>query len=161
MVKVKIVFKIGSILCCMLPILCISCGDEIHIAGAYYCYQGNTPICAIHNVNNNMDIPPTVLKYKTDGTYITVMQKPRIPQYAIYRSIDYPIFSPDTIYYWIIKINCDSIIGPLNYTSFVNECKHRNIGDNMQFKKHALNKRGGSLVTDIKVKNLSPILETK
>lgn len=134
MIKVKIAFIIGSILCCMLPIIYISCSDSIYIAGTYYCYQDNTPICAILNVENDkMNIPPTVLKYKTDGTYITVMQKPQIPQDAIYRNIDYPNFSPDTIYYWIIEINSDSIMGPLDYTSFINECKRHNIGDNLQF----------------------------
>lgn len=133
MVKVVTEFIIGSIRYCMLPIICISCSDEIHIAGPYYCYQDNTSICAIHNAHSNMDVPPTVIKYKTDGSYITVMQKPKLPQDAIYRTIYYPHFSTNTLYYWIIKVHSDSIIGPLTYSYFLNECKNRNIGDDMQF----------------------------
>ena len=117
----------------LLTVICVSCNDEIHIAGSYYCYQNNTLICAIHNTHSDMDVPPTVLEYKTDGTYITVKQKPRLPQDAIYKTIAYPDYNPKSPYYWIIEVHSDSIIGPLTYSSFLIECENRNIGYKMQF----------------------------
>ena len=135
MAKVKTFFIIGNVFIFMLPLMYISCSDIMHIAGSYYCYQDNTPICAIHNFeNSNMNIPPTVLKYIVDGTHIIVMQKPAIPEDAMYRPVHYPNYSQDSLYYWIIEFNCDSIVGPLDYKSFLIECDDRNIDASMLFK---------------------------
>ena len=99
-----------------------------------FCYQENTPISAIHDLENSKNnIPPTVLSYNTDGKYITVMQKPSIPQDVVYRIIRYPDYTETKIYYWIITVSNDSVIGPLCYIDFLTECQDRKISEELRF----------------------------
>lgn len=107
------------------------------IAGHYICWESGSPMCAIHNTDKEMDIPPTVLEYKTDGKYITVKQRPDIPQNSFYKQVDYPDYNTDTLYYWIIDLRCDSIVkGPLSYQSFKDHCNLLHIEDSLILFKH-------------------------
>ena len=138
MVKIKWLFctiMIFIILHLLLYLINISYGDDHnHIAGSYFCYQENTPISAIHDLENSKNnIPPTVLSYNSDGKYITVMQKPSIPQDVVYRIIRYPDYTETKIYYWIITVSNDSVIGPLCYIDFLTECQDRKISEELRF----------------------------
>lgn len=102
------------------------------IAGHYICWESGSPICSIHNTKKKMDIPPTVLEYKTDGKYITVKQHPDMPQNAFYNYVDYPNYNTTALYYWIINSQCDSIVeGPLDYQSFKDKCTLLHIEDSL------------------------------
>lgn len=79
-----------------------------------------------------MDISPTVLEYKTDGKYITVKQHPDMPQNSFYNYVDYPNYNTTDLYYWIINLQCDSIVeGPLDYQSFKDKCTLLHIEDSL------------------------------
>lgn len=106
--------------------------EERHIAGAYYCHNENTPEFAILNMNNNaMDIPPRVLKYRSNDKFITAIQKPEIPQSANFIDVSYPDYSEDSIYYWIIFVDQDTLLGPLDHLSFIRECKKNKVPDDL------------------------------
>lgn len=106
--------------------------EEKTIAGHYVCWEFGSSMCAIINTDKKMDIPPTVLEYKTDGNYITVKQHPDIPQNSFFKQVDYPDYNAETLYYWIIDLRCDSIVeGPLDYQSFKDKCNLLHIGGSL------------------------------
>lgn len=78
-------------------------------------------------------ISSNCFKLYTDGKYITVMQKPSIPQDVVYRIIRYPDYTETKIYYWIITVSNDSVIGPLCYIDFLTECQDRKISEELRF----------------------------
>ena len=93
------------------------------IAGHFICSESGSSMCSILNTDKKMDIPPTVLEYKTDGNYITVRQHPDIPQNTFFKHVNYPDYNSESIYYWIIDLHCDSIVdGPMDYQSFKDKC---------------------------------------
>lgn len=133
-------FKVNSIIieCVLLGILsmmCLSCDeDNKRISGAYYCHMEGTSLCSIINFEKTNDIPPTVLCYKTDDNYITVKQSPKFPQEYVYETISYPKCDSINVFFWIIDISQDSIIGPLCHSDFLKECKRLNIDSKLIIK---------------------------
>ena len=94
------------------------------IAGDYIAWYFGSSMSAIHNTKKNMDIPPRVIGYKTNGKYITIKQHPDMPQNAIYKHVDYPEYNPDNHYYWIIpqqhKTSEATMTQPRYYLLFLN-----------------------------------------
>lgn len=154
--KVKRFIKIGILVLCLLPVMYIipfvylAATDyyPTHIAGSYYYDEQDLTILDIYNGKDNppdcndneahlkskdTDIPPTVLAYKANGEYITAMQKSGLKRKA---SLDHPDNYSDYIQisnFWIIDVKAYTRTGPLDYPSFIKECKKRHISQDMMF----------------------------
>lgn len=154
--KVKRFIKIGIIVLCLLPVMYIipfaylAATDyyPTHIAGSYYydeqhctiidIYNGkdNPPDCndnGSHRKSNNTDIPPVILGYKTNGKYITAMQKSGLKQKANLALPDEYSKYIQISNYWIIDVKAYTRIGPLDYQLFIAECKKRHMSQDMIF----------------------------
>lgn len=76
-----------------------------------------------------VDIPPFVIKYNYNKSYIIVQQDPpgRNPD-AIYDKIDYKYpAGNDKVYYWIIDKTNNSYYGPVLYADFLKKCREKKI----------------------------------
>lgn len=154
---IKLFIKTCIILLIIVPILYIVpfvfialYDDETtHIAGSYYLFKpdnsilrySNDPDNQMHEIDadnfkpyENSNIPPTVLTYETNGRYITVRQKPfPNPDHDFYPPVKYPDHAPNNIYYWIINTDSHTRIGPLKYSSFLDECRKLHIDPRLTF----------------------------
>ena len=75
------------------------------------------------------NIPPEVIDYVYNDSFILVKQKPKIPLEQIYydsNDILYPN-SPNSEYYWIIDKRNGYVIGPLSYIDYCSKCKEYEI----------------------------------
>lgn len=98
----------------------LSCSDYIHkLPGGYFFRnEGDETRDILCTRPEGGEIPATVISYDYCKDFIIAKQRLKIQPDPMYKKeYDFP---NNTDYYWIIVIQTDSIIGPVNYSHFAN-----------------------------------------
>ncbi|ELM3645169.1 DUF3997 domain-containing protein [Flavobacterium psychrophilum] len=83
----------------------------------------------------NIEIQPNVLRYNYNDDFIIAEQKPNKINDAIYEKVyDYKD-GRNNIYYWIILVKQDSLLGPLSKSEFKQEKIKYNIPNDLVLKR--------------------------
>lgn len=77
----------------------------------------------ILDYDGNYEIPPVVTKYTKIGNLILVEWTPDYPIPAIFEKYDYGYSDTTVVLYWVINLDAEDQIGPMDYTEFVNYCE--------------------------------------
>lgn len=119
MAKIKIIF-IQIILSCMLLMSCTS--DITYRLGNGYVYHnegGSLKRIFCTRAKCNIYIPPTILSYSYDNTFILAKQNPKFPRLAIEPDYSYNFDeSKDSVFYWVINKKKCQLYGPLSKPEF-------------------------------------------
>jgi hypothetical protein len=94
--------------------------DSIKIAKSIYY---NVQRKDILDYNGKYEIPPEVIDYCTIDNKLIVKWKPDYPIPAIYDKYDYGYSEKYIIMYWVIDIENETQIGPMDFSEFDNYCK--------------------------------------
>jgi hypothetical protein len=87
------------------------------------------------DIIGKIDIPPTVISYDYDKNFIVAKQKPKEFNEAIYDKMEYVYpLGRDTVYYWLIVKQEQSIFGPLDFVSFQNLKEQYSVSDKLVLK---------------------------
>lgn len=105
--------------------------NEIKLSGGYKYYSNRKDI--IHKNNN---IPPTVLDYKYNQDFIIALQKPEAYDKIIYGNLGKYEYGRDTIYYWLIICQKDSVIGPMSFNQYIQTREIYKVPSNLQLMKY-------------------------
>ena len=104
-----------------------SCSDcTITINSDYsYGFESKELQDILHSPGDN-DIPATVVDFAYNQNFIIAKQKPLLPQDIRYpKQYEYKE-GTDRLYYWLILLRNDSLMGPLNEGDFLREViKHK------------------------------------
>jgi len=76
----------------------------------------------ILDYDGKYEIPPTVTGYTKTGNLILVKWNPDYPIPAIYDKYEYGYSEDSCTMYWIIDLNEEKQIGPMDSLSFVKSC---------------------------------------
>lgn len=82
---------------------------------------------------NKYEIPPYVIDYCKIDNKILVKWNPHYPILAIYDKYDYGFSNDSIILYWVLDLDIEKQIGPMDSIEFVNYCKSKGI--NTTFRK--------------------------
>ena len=87
----------------------------------------------ILDYDGNYEIPPIVTGYTKIGNMILVKWNPDYPIPAIYDKYEYGYSEDSCTMYWIIDLNEERQIGPMDSISFVQSCSSYGIPEIQNF----------------------------
>lgn len=96
----------------------------------YYDYESNS----IFGNGNLVDIPPDIINYMYDKTFVIVKQQPKLVYIDYDYNIDYSYKAGlDETYFWLISLKEKKVYGPMLFEDFNNICEKKQI--QLKFKK--------------------------
>lgn len=98
--------------------------DNIRISKKIYYSTDRKDIL---DYNGKYEIPPNVLDYCKKKNMIFVKWQLAYPLVAEYKKYDYYIYLNSGILYWVIDLNNEEQIGPMDSISFYNYCRNKGI----------------------------------
>ncbi|MBR4452639.1 MAG: hypothetical protein IKS33_00100 [Bacteroidales bacterium] len=98
--------------------------DNIRISKKIYYNIGRKDIL---DYNGKYEIPPKVLDYCKKKNIIFIKWQLTYPLTTEYKKYDYYKYLNDGILYWIIDLNNEEQIGPMDLMEFNNYCKTKDI----------------------------------
>lgn len=124
------ILKIGFgvvLLLCLFLFFSLMYNDDNKNLGSGFIYNTERK-----DILGKIDIPPTIILYKSDKQFIIVKQQPTEFHNSIYDKMEYVYpKGRKSLYFWIIEKNEQNIIGPLDSLDFVKELEQRRI--NLRF----------------------------
>lgn len=120
---------------CFIVISMFSFFEGNNIIELGYGFHYNEELLAIMSDYLNVsDIPPEVLMYQHDDSFIIAKQKPgRYKEFNYTYNEGYKYFKGlDSEYYWIIKKKEKKVFGPLEYSQFIRLCDEFYVSENLR-----------------------------
>ena len=105
-------------------IISLSMPEGTRISKRIYFDDGRKDII---DYNGKYEIPPDVISYCKIKKKILVKWNPNYPIPAVYDKYDYGYSADSVIMYWVIDLDAEKQIGPMDSISFYNYCRNNGI----------------------------------
>lgn len=124
MKKIGLYFFVTAFVILFLCIISLSIPESTRISKRIYFDDGRKDII---DYNGKYEIPPNVISYCKIKKKILVKWNPNYPIPAIYDKYDYGYSDDSVIMYWVIDLDAEKQIGPMDSISFYNYCRNNGI----------------------------------